>query len=108
MYIIRSVQDVSSKVTLMLLPLQEGMLKNVSNDLESIWISGKYILSVPAQAGKECQLKLSFGHFHQQDQTSEWGQEQINDFVQKLGFLQDSADLEKVENFRIITKVCKL
>lgn len=81
------------------------MLKNVSNDLENIWMSGKYVLSVPTQAGKECQLRLLFDHFHQQGQTSEWGQEQIIDFVQKIGFVQDSAELEKVENFRIVTKV---
>lgn len=85
-------------------------MENVSSDLNSIWNSGRYLLTVPNQAGKQCYLKLTFDQCRrmgrEQYQKTEWGQEQIIDFVQKLGFLQDTDDLAKVEHFRVVTKVC--
>ena len=90
--------------------LQEGLVENVSNDLRSVWKSGKYSFSVPANPGKQCHLKLSFDHYrkieNEKEQKCEWEPDQINDFVQKLGFLQDKEDMTKVEHFRLVTKVC--
>ena len=87
--------------------MQEGLVENVSSDLESISKSGEYVFSIATQPGEKCQLMLRFkSHYNAEgdmEQVSEWGQENIFDFNQKLGFLQEKHHL--VDHFRKMMKV---
>lgn len=88
------------------------MVENVSSDLENISKSGEYVFSIATRPEEMCQLFLRFKQHGSiegiKEQVFEWGQEQCFDFEQKLGFLQESHQLIKVNHFRKVMKVYAL
>ena len=89
---------------------QEGIVENVSNDLQQIWESGKYHYQFPPSLEEQCKLVLIFSRYTKEKDEKqmiiEWDSEQIRDFVQKLGFLQNKDERRTADHFCELTKVC--
>ena len=104
--------------------LQGDTLENVAKELDSIISTGNYLFLTPdtSSSGAELIIEYNPSTLHQfpphtlltpiqpsssDDNMQRWNNEQINDFVRKLGFLDSEKEGgNKIKDFLHVNEVC--